>query len=155
MMPYEFLVFLHVGSMFLATALAIGPSTMLFLIARSRDRGTIKRAFGVVAPVFRLGGLAYGLGIVFGLLTAASGSIALTTPWLITSYLLVVLLIATNLVFERWTRAVANIVAAEDVSQEAIDRIVSRTAASASLTGMILITLGLVFVMVVKPTLVA
>jgi hypothetical protein len=64
-------------------------------------------------------------------------------------------LIATNLVFERWTRAVANIVAAEDVSQEGIDRIVSRTAASASLTGMILITLGLVFVMVVKPTLVA
>jgi hypothetical protein len=154
-MPYEFLVFLHVGSMFLATALAIGPSTMLFLIARGRDRGTIKRAFGAVAPVFRLGGLAYGLGIAFGLLTAASGSIAVTTPWLIASYLLVVLLIATNLVFERWTRTVGSVVDDDGVSQEAIDRVVSRTAALASLIGMILITLGLVFVMVVKPTLVA
>lgn len=151
-MPYELLVFLHVGSMFLGTALAIGPSSMLFLIARTRDRGTIKRAFGIVAPVFRLGGLAYGLGIVFGLLTAASGSIPLTTPWLITSYLLVVLLIATNLVFERWTRNVEAVASRDDLSQEALDVVVSRSTAPAALTVMILITLGIVFVMVVKPS---
>jgi hypothetical protein len=151
-MPYEFLVFLHVGSMFLGTALAIGPSTMLFLIARSRDRGTIKRAFGIVAPVFRLGGLAYGLGIVFGLLTAASGSVPLTTPWLITSYLLVVLLIATNLVFERWTRQVEAVATDDGAPQESIDSVASRSVAPAALGGMILITLGLVFAMVVKPS---
>lgn len=151
-MPYELLVFLHVGSMFLGTALAIGPSSMLFLIARTRDRGTIKRAFGIVAPVFRLGGLAYGLGIVFGLLTAASGSIPLTTPWLITSYLLVVVLIATNLVFERWTRNVEAVASRDDLSQEALDVVVSRSTAPAALTVLILITLGIVFVMVVKPS---
>ena len=151
-MPYEFLVFLHVGSMFLATALAIGPSVMLLLIARSRDRGTIKRAFAVVAPVFRLGGLAYGLGIVFALLTAASGAIPLPTQWLVASYVLVVLLVGTNLVFERWTRSVERVAANEDSNQAAIDDVVSRSVAPAALAGMILITLGLVFVMVVKPT---
>ena len=150
-MPYDVLVFLHVASMFLATALAIGPSTMLLLIARTRDRATIRRTFGLVAPVFRIGGLAYGLGVVFGLLTAAGGSIPLTTPWLMMSYLLVVALIATNLVFERWTRNVAATAADEGVGQGAVDLVVSTSVAPITLAGMILITLTVVFVMAVKP----
>jgi hypothetical protein len=152
-MPYQFLVFFHVGSMFLATALAIGPSTMLFLTARSGDRGSIERVFGFARPVFRVGGAAYGLGILFGVLTALSGSIDLTTPWLVTSYVLVFLLIATNLVFERWTRRVDAAVKQEHGgSQKSLQPVLRDRVGTLSLTGMVLITLGIVFVMVVKPS---
>jgi hypothetical protein len=152
-MPYQILMFVHVGSMFLATTLAIGPSTMLFLTARSGDRGAIKRTFGFATPVYRVGGAAYGLGILFGVLTALSGSIDLTTPWLVTAYALVVLLIATNLVFERWTRRVEGAVGGDDGQGLAtLQTVVGDRSAAASLTGMVLITLALVFVMVVKPT---
>jgi hypothetical protein len=152
-MPYQILVFFHVGSMFLATALAIGPSTMLFLTARSGDHGAIKRTFGFATPVYRVGGAAYGLGIFFGVLTALSGSIDLTTPWLVTSYALVFLLIATNLVFERWTRRVeAAAKQADGGAQDRLQPVLRDRVAALSLSGMVLITLGIVFVMVVKPS---
>ena len=151
-MPYQVLMFLHVGSMFLATALAVGPSTMLFLTARSGERGAIKRIFGFATPVFRLGALAYGLGVLFGVLTALSGSIDLTAPWLLTSYVLIILLIATNLVFERWTRHVEAAVAGDEgESQMSLEDVVRARVGAASLAGMIVITLAIVFVMVVKP----
>jgi hypothetical protein len=151
-MPYQILMFFHVGSMFLATAFAIGPSAILFLTARSGDRGAIKVTFGFATPVYRIGGAAYGLGILFGVLTALSGSIDLTAPWLVTSYVLIFLLIATNLVFERWTRRVDGAVngGIGDASGT-LQTVLHDRSAALSLTGMILITLGIVFVMVVKP----
>lgn len=148
-MAYQFLMFAHVGSMFVATALAIGPSSLLLLTARSGDHAAIKRTFGLAKPVFRIGGLAYGLGILFGALTALSGTIDLTSPWLMTSYVLVLLLIATNLVFERWTRRVAE--ATEDAPQSRLDAVTRERVAALSLGGMVLMTLAIVFVMVVKP----
>ena len=152
-MPYQILVFFHVGSMFLATALAIGPSMMLFLTAMSGDRGAIERLFGFATPVFRVGGAAYGLGILFGVATALSGSIDLTAPWLVTSYVLVFLLIATNLVFERWTRRVDEAVKREVVgAHDSIQPVLRDRVGAVSLGGMVLITLGIVFVMVVKPS---
>ncbi len=150
-MPYQVLMFFHVGSMFLATALAVGPSTMLFLTARSRDRGAIKRTFGFATPVFRLGGLAYGIGILFGVLTAMSGSIDLTAPWLVASYTLIILLVATNLVFERWTRRVEAAAAGDVEARGPLEAVLREPTALLSLAGMILITLAIVFVMVVKP----
>ena len=152
-MPYQILMFFPVGSMFVATALAVGPATLLFLTARSEDHAAIKRTFGFAEPVFRIGGIAYGLGILFGVLTAMSGSIDLATPWLVTAYVLVILLIATNLVFERWTRRVEAAVSGDvgDERQSALESVVSERRAVLSLVGMALITLGIVFVMVVKP----
>jgi hypothetical protein len=151
-MPYQLFMFFHVGSMFLATALAIGPATMLFLTARSGDRGSIQRLFGFATPVFRVGGAAYGLGILFGVLTALSGRIDLSTRWLVTSYALVFLLIATNLVFERWTRRVDAAVKREDRdAQDSLQAVLRDRVGALSLGGMVLITLGIVFVMVVKP----
>ena len=43
-MTYLELKFLHVGSMFLATALAIGPIALYVLILRTGDANTIRRA---------------------------------------------------------------------------------------------------------------
>jgi len=153
-MNFLFLKFLHVGSMFLATALAVGPSVLLYLIARTRDVGAIRRAFGHATTVFRAGGAFYGLGLLFGFAAALTGQIDLTAQWLITAYVLVGVLIATNLVFERWTRRVDRSVgeSAGEPSPDLIEAIRAR-APLASLATMVTLTLLIVFVMVVKPSL--
>lgn len=52
-MPYLVLMFVHVGSMFLATAIAVGPILVLVLILRTGDAQTVHRAFGLAEPIAR------------------------------------------------------------------------------------------------------
>jgi hypothetical protein len=82
-MPYLVLMFVHVGSMFLATAIAVGPILVLVLILRTGDTETVRRAFSLSEPIARAGGVLYGLGILFGVLTALNGGIDLTWGWLV------------------------------------------------------------------------
>jgi hypothetical protein len=153
-MTYLFLKFLHVGSMFMATALAVGPIVVLVLILRTGDVATIRRAFRFAEPLSRAGGIVYGLGVVFGIVTALNGSIALTSTWLVLAYGLLVLLIANNLYADRWMRKVH--AAARGSADDAFSAELTAWRGSSgpvwSLAAAITITLGLVFVMVVKPT---
>ena len=150
-MPFPFLKFLHVGSMFLATALAVGPSVLLYLIARSGDLAAIRRSFAHTTSVFRVGAAFYGLGLLFGFLAALNGQIDLTASWLITAYVLVGVLIVFNLGFERWTKRIER--ASEDHadSRADLDAAIRARAPVYALTGMVLLTILIVFVMVVKP----
>ena len=148
-MPYSLFKFIHVGSMFLATALAIGPAVLLYLIARNGSVETIRRAFSHTTLVFRIGAACYGLGLVFGFVTALNGSIPITTPWLIAAYLAILVLIAFNFTFERWTHRVEEAVRDEAVTEAPV--VQARTPVYA-LFGMVTATLLVVFVMVVKPT---
>jgi hypothetical protein len=149
-MPYSLFKFFHVGSMFLATALAIGPAVLLYLVARTGSAETIRRTFAHTTLIFRAGAAFYGLGLLFGFVTAASGSLSLTTPWLVASYLLVVLLIAVNFSYERWTHRVEG--ALDDESGSRLAKAKGSRAPVLALAGMTTVTLLLVFVMVVKPT---
>ena len=149
-MPYSLFKFIHVGSMFLATALAIGPAVLLYLIARTGNVDTIRRTFAHTTLVFRVAAAFYGLGLVFGFVTALNGSISITAPWLIAAYLLILVLIAFNFTFERWTHRVEAAVSQEaDADPSEVLR--SRTP-SFALAGMVSATLLIVFVMVVKPS---
>jgi hypothetical protein len=152
-MPYLLLKFLHVGPMFLATALAVGPSVLLYLIARTGNVDTIRRAFAHTTSVFRAGGALYGLGLLFGFLAAVNGQIDLTASWLITAYALVGVLIVFNLGFERWTKRIER--AVEDASSPGtdLDAAVRSRVPIYALAGMIVLTISIVFVMVIKPTL--
>jgi uncharacterized membrane protein len=154
-MMYLVLKFLHVGSMFLGTALAIGPIALFVLILRTGDAHAIRRAFRFAEPLSRAGGVFYGLGVIFGVITALNGGIDLTAPWLVTAYALLVGLIVTNLYADRWMKRVH--VAAEAASEEtgATNLNVWRRASGPiwSLGVASMLTLALVFVMVVKPTL--
>jgi hypothetical protein len=147
-LPYSLFKFIHVGSMFLATAFAIGPAALLYLIARTGSADAIRRAFGHTTVVFRIGAAFYGLGLLFGFVTALNGSIPITTPWLIAAYVLILVLIVFNFTFERWTHRVRQAANRQDVTEAPVVR--SRTPAYA-LAGMITATLLIVFVMVVKP----
>ena len=136
--------------MFLATAFAIGPPVVLYLIARSGATETILRAFSHTTLVYRIGAGFYGLGLLFGFITALNGSISLTTLWLLLAYALVLLLIGVNFAFERWTHRVADAMVGDSVDGSAAIR--TRTPIYA-LIGMTIVTLLLVYVMIVKPSL--
>jgi hypothetical protein len=149
-LPYSLFKFIHVGSMFLATALAIGPSVLLYLVARTGNVDTIRRTFAHTTLIFRAGAAFYGLGLLFGFVTALNGSLPITTPWLIAAYVLILVLIGFNFTFERWTRRVEAVVDEKpDADRTGVFR--ARTP-SYALVGMITVTLLIVFVMVIKPT---
>jgi hypothetical protein len=148
-LPYSLFKFVHVGSMFLATALAIGPAVMLYLIARTGSVDAIRRAFAHTTLVFRIGAACYGLGLAFGFVTALNGTIPITAPWLLAAYLLILALIAFNFTFERWTHRVQDAVREPTAGAAPVVR--SRVPVYA-LTGMVTTTLLIVFVMVVKPS---
>lgn len=142
--------FLHIGSMFIATTLAVGPLVVFTLILRSGDRSAIGRAFGFAEHVARAGGIFYGLGIVFGIVAALTGSIDLTAKWLLSAYVIVVLLGAHGFYAERWMRQVER---AADASGEELSAWQRSSRPLWSVGAAVLLALAVVFVMVVKPTL--
>lgn len=87
--------FLHIVSMFAAVTLAHGGAWFVLWATRQRDVDAL-RAYG------RVGGRADALsfvflasGVAFGIITAVSGGIDLTSSWLVVTYaLFVVALIA-------------------------------------------------------------
>lgn len=145
------LKWLHIGAMFMATALAVGPFVVLYLVARTGDLPSIRRAFSFSTTIGRIGGAMYGLGILFGVGAALTGAIDLTATWLLTAYVLVVLLGVNGLLAERWMQRVH--AAAEAGGSDEVDRLVRAPSAVTLLTVMIVVTLATTFVMVVKPTL--
>ena len=149
----DFLVFkwLHIGSMFMATALAVGPFVVLYLVARSGDLPSIRRAFSFSTTIGRIGGAMYGLGILFGIVAALTGAIDVTATWLLTAYVLVVLLGVNGLLAERWMGRVHT--AAEEGGSDEVDRLARAPSAMTLLTIMVVVTLAIIYVMVVKPTL--
>jgi hypothetical protein len=151
-MPFLLLKFLHVGSMLLATALAVGPSILLYLIARNGNVDSIRRAFRHTTSVFSAGGALYGLGLLFGFLAALNGQIDLTASWLITAYVLVGVLIVFNLGFERWTKRIEHAVQDGETPSTGLAAAIRSRAPIYALSGMIVLTIAIVFVMVVKPS---
>ncbi len=55
-MTFDILKVLHIGSMFMATALAVGPLVVMYLVARTQDAPAIARTLLVRRP--RSGGWA-------------------------------------------------------------------------------------------------
>ncbi len=150
-MTFDILKALHIGSMFMATALAVGPLVVMYLVARTQDAPAIARTFSFSTSIGRIGGAMYGLGIVFGVLAGLNGSIDLTAPWLLTAYVLVISLGVNGLLAERWIGQVER--AAEASKTADLQRLVRARSPIVSLTIMIGLTLAIIFVMVVKPTL--
>ena len=149
----EFLVlkWLHIGAMFMATALAVGPFVVLYLVARTGDLLSIRRTFSFSTTIGRIGGAMYGLGILFGIVAALTGAIDLTQKWLLTAYVLVVVLGVNGLLAERWMGRVH--AAAEADGSDDVHRLVRSPSAVTLLSVMVVVTLAVIFVMVVKPTL--
>jgi hypothetical protein len=149
-MTFEILKVLHIGSMFMATALAVGPLIVMYLVARTQDAPAIARTFSFSTSIGRIGGGMYGLGILFGVLAALNGVLDLTAPWLLTAYVLVILLGLNGVLAERWIGQVER--AAQASPSADLQRLVRARSPIVSLTIMIGLTLAIIYVMVVKPT---
>ena len=93
----------------------------------------------------------YGLGILFGAAAALTGAIDLTARWLLTAYVLVILLGVNGLLAERWIGQVERAAKASETAD--LERLVRAPGPIVSLTVMIGLTVSIIFVMVVKPTL--
>jgi hypothetical protein len=149
-MTFEILKVLHIGSMFMATALAVGPLIVMYLVARTQDAPAIARTFSFSTSIGRIGGGMYGLGILFGVLAALNGVLDLTAPWLLTAYVLIILLGLNGVLAERWIGQVER--AAQASPSADLQRLVRARSPIVSLTIMIGLTLAIIYVMVVKPT---
>ena len=150
-MTFDVFKVLHIGAMFMATALAVGPLVVMYLVARTQDAPAIARTFSFSSSIGRMGGAMYGLGIVFGVLAALNGSIDLTAPWLLTAYGLIILLGLNGVLAERWIGQVERAAEASETAE--LQHLVRARSPIVSLTIMIGLTLAIIFVMVVKPAL--
>jgi uncharacterized membrane protein len=148
---FVFLKFLHVSAMFAATSLAVGPIVLYYLIARTGDMAALRTAMKFDEALERIAGVVYGLGILLGAAAALSGSLDLTAPWLLTSYVLVVLLIVNNLYLSLRMRALKEV--ASSGNSAALGALSRARALTATVAALGLITLALVYAMVAKPTL--
>jgi hypothetical protein len=110
------LVWVHVAAMMGAMAVFIGCGTMVRLLAVRGDASVLRTAVTVSEPLFRLGGICAGIGIVAGLVLARNyGYVA---PWLIGAYTLTALAAVLGIMVDgRWAERLA---AADDASYAAI-----------------------------------
>lgn len=99
--------YLHVLTMFFAVAAALLPEVVLHVIARRGDvaglRGFLpvaEKAGKATAPIFLL-------GLAFGLVAALAGQFDLLRPWLLASYVVFAVAMATGaLVSGPWAQRV-------------------------------------------------
>jgi len=131
--------------------LAIGPASMIFLLARSAEPFAIRRSFGLAERLFQVSTACYGLGIIFGIAAALSGTLDLTAHWLITAYVLVALLGLHGMIFDRWTKRAEQAIADAGDTVTPRDRLGTRLPAYL-LSAMFVLVILIVYVMVTKIT---
>lgn len=150
-MSFIILKFLHVAFMFFGVALAIGPSALLVQMLGSSDAQTLRATLPRTRRIFQLSTACYGLGVLSGLATAVTGELDLRAPWLLDAYVLVALLGADGILFDRWTKRAARDL--ERADARAAHRMRDR-APFYYLSAMIVLVAAIVYVMVAKPSLV-
>ena len=146
--------FLHIAVMFAAVGVSVGSEILLHSIARSGNVAVIRGAFELARPLNRLIPALFGLGVLFGLLTAWLGGYNLLAPWLLIAYVLFVIAAAMGAVIAApWAEKVARAAAdsGTDAPSDELVRIAhDRTARLAMLVSWVIIV-AFIFDMVVKP----
>jgi hypothetical protein len=139
------LIWLHVAAMIVAITIFVGAGVAVRTIAMRADPATTRAVIGMTAPLFRIGGIAVGVGIIAGLVLARTyGFLA---PWLIGAYLLTIVAAGLgNGVEARWAQRLA---ASDDASFEAIRH--ERLAAISGPLGYA-VWLAILWLMIAKPS---
>ena len=84
-------IFLHVFTMFLAVALAVGSELVLHRVAATENVAAIRTIFGAAKPLVKAIPMAYGIGFLLGIVAAIVASFNLLAPWLLISYVLFII----------------------------------------------------------------
>jgi hypothetical protein len=107
-------VFLHVLTMFVAVAMAYGPA-MLMLVAQN-DIATLRGVMTANDRLQRFVGVAFGIGVVFGIVAIVVHAFNPTAPWLLIAYALFAGTLLITIVFTSpWLKKVTAAAAASPV----------------------------------------
>ena len=123
---------LHILSMFTMVTIFSGGELFYALAIQGRDVRALawlhrtEKRFGIAFVA--LGALV--AGVIFGLLTAATGGLDFFDGWLIAAYLLVALFFVSSAIFARATIKLADKAVEADAGQRPIEEVVSEMAAS-------------------------
>lgn len=90
-MPFEWLKFLHVVTIIGAITLAEGSILMILLAARRRDVVGLRVLLAASEASDRASNPLLLVSIVAGVAAALTGQISLTAPWLVASYVVIVI----------------------------------------------------------------
>jgi hypothetical protein len=82
------LKFLHIGVMFAAVAVSMGPDLLLRSIGRSGDVRGIRTGYSLGERIGKWIPPLFFIGLIFGLLTAWVGGMNFLAPWLLIAYVL-------------------------------------------------------------------
>ena len=146
--------FLHVAAMFAAVSIFVGQGLLEGAVARSGDVLALRRVLAAEDRFAPLGGGLFLLGIAFGFITAITGSLDLTQPWLIIGYVLAAIILVNAFAYHIPTANRLKALADASPDQEASSEL--RAAIDAPIGGIMnlvdgVVWLALIFDMVVKP----
>ena len=146
--------FLHISAMFGAVSIFVGQGVLERAVARSGDVRALRRVLAAEDRFGRIGGALFILGVVFGIVTALSGGLDLTQPWLLIGYVLAAVVLIVAFVYHvptaRRLEALAAASADDVPSPELRAEIYAPTGMLVILLDSV-VWLALIFDMVVKP----
>jgi hypothetical protein len=146
--------FLHITAMFATVSVFVGQGLLSNGIARSRDVRSIRRTLAVEERFAPIGGALFVSGIVFGVITALTGDLDLTAPWLLISYGIVAVIFATGIGYHgprgRKLKALAD-ASPEDEPSETLRQAIEAPSARVVTAVDGLLWVAVIFTMVAKP----
>lgn len=146
--------FLHIASMFGAVSIFVGQGLLSARVASMGEVRAIRRIVAAEERFGPLGGGLFVLGIVFGIVTALTGQMDLTAPWLLISYVLVLVILVTGIGFHgpraRKLQALAD-ASPDDQPSDELRTLIEAPGARIVSAVDGLIWLALIYAMVAKP----
>lgn len=146
--------FLHILSMFTGVGAATGTLLLVRRVARTNNVTAIKTLLGAGRTIFAATPILYGIGAIFGLLTAATSSFNFFRPWLLIAYaIFLTLLIVGVRITAPWAMRVGKAAAMNQGDAPSAE--LQAATADKSVDTAFWITIGLlvviIFDMVLKP----
>lgn len=146
--------FLHVITMFGAVAAAFVPEVWLHVIARRGDVAGLRGYLPIAMAAGRLIPILFVVGLLFGIVAALAGEIDLLRPWLIASYVLFAIAMATGaLISAPWGARLGEAAFASptDAPSAELQAAIHDRRGMISTIVLMSMVVAIVFLMVVKP----
>lgn len=145
--------FLHIAMMFGAVASAVIPEVVLHVVANTRDTRAIVTMAGIAERIGKLVPIFFVGGAVFGLLAAWAGELDFTAPWLLATYVLFVVAMATGALFsDPWVGRLRTAAAASgDAPTAELQAVIDEPRAKIASGWLMLSVVVIIALMVFKP----
>lgn len=153
-MAYSILQFLHVLTMFAAVATALIGEVGLHLLGRSGNVAGIRAFMDSLGPLMKATPVFFVVGLLFGLAAAIVGELDLLAPWLLASYVVFAVAMATGaLVTGPWAARVGEMAYAspDDAPSSELTAALHDRRGTWSTAILMTAIVVIVFLMVVKP----